>query len=141
MHATPAAKGSSVQFSMSHCMFKLAQRLALVYQVVGECDDWRIQEKLLLIQVCAAWRHQVIGLRGTPGHGSLWEWGVTYRELPLTSNGSLDWEMLPAAVTPSRPLAHIILQILQTRRKSASIPVYSHQNHAQSVNEKRRKTM
>ena len=45
---------------------------------------------------------EVIGLRGTPGHGSLKEWGVSYRELPLTADGSVDLENLPGAVTASR---------------------------------------
>lgn len=45
---------------------------------------------------------EVIGLRGTPGHGSLKEWGVTYRELPLTEQGLIDWAALRTAVTPSK---------------------------------------
>ncbi len=44
---------------------------------------------------------EVIGLRGTPGHGSLAESGVTYAELPRPSNsGAIDWAALPAAITP-----------------------------------------
>lgn len=44
---------------------------------------------------------EVIGQRGTPGHGSLMEWGVTYRELPLTADsGRIDWEALATAVKP-----------------------------------------
>lgn len=42
---------------------------------------------------------EVIGLRGTPGHGSLREWGVTYRELPL-AEGSIDWAGLAEAIRP-----------------------------------------
>lgn len=42
---------------------------------------------------------EVIGLRGTAGHGSLQEWGVTYRELPL-AGGSIDWEALASAIQP-----------------------------------------
>ena len=45
---------------------------------------------------------EVIGLRGTPGHGSLKEWGVSYRELPLTADGCVDLERLPRAVSPSK---------------------------------------
>ena len=45
---------------------------------------------------------EVIGLRGTSGHGSLKEWGVTYRELPLTEHGLIDWDALRTAVTPSK---------------------------------------
>ena len=44
---------------------------------------------------------EVIGLRGTPGHGSLKEWGVSYRELLLTADGSIDFERLPEALNPS----------------------------------------
>lgn len=44
---------------------------------------------------------EVIGLRGTPGHGSLREWGVAYRELPLAPGGGIDWQALSSAVTPS----------------------------------------
>ena len=44
---------------------------------------------------------EVIGLRGTPGHGSLREWGVSYRELLLTADGSIDFDRLPEALTPS----------------------------------------
>ncbi len=43
---------------------------------------------------------EVIGLRGTPGHGSLAEWGVTYRELPLAPSGEIDWEALASAIRP-----------------------------------------
>jgi cystathionine beta-lyase family protein involved in aluminum resistance len=51
---------------------------------------------------------EVIGMRGTPGHGSLAEWGVTYRELPLHASGGLDWQGLAAAVVPGRTrVAHI----------------------------------
>ena len=46
---------------------------------------------------------EVIGLLGTPGHGSLKEWGVSYRELPLTADGCVDLESLPRAVSPSKP--------------------------------------
>ena len=41
---------------------------------------------------------EVIGLRGTPGHGSMREWGIRYRELPLTEHGGVDWNGLPAAL-------------------------------------------
>ena len=42
----------------------------------------------------------MIGLRGTPGHGSLREWGVAYRELPLAPSGSVDWDALATAIRP-----------------------------------------
>lgn len=43
---------------------------------------------------------EVIGTRGTPGHGSLMEWGVSYRELDLTPEGRIDWEGLRNAIVP-----------------------------------------
>ena len=43
---------------------------------------------------------EVIGLRGTQGHGSLLEWGVTYRELPLADQGLIDWDALRIALAP-----------------------------------------
>lgn len=43
---------------------------------------------------------EVIGLRGTPGHGSLAEWGVHYDELPRpATGGAIDFAALPAAIT------------------------------------------
>lgn len=48
---------------------------------------------------------EVIGLRGTPGHGSLREFGVTYRELTLTIGGSIDWDALSCAVKPETQCA------------------------------------
>ncbi|GAX82663.1 hypothetical protein CEUSTIGMA_g10089.t1 [Chlamydomonas eustigma] len=51
---------------------------------------------------------EVIGLRGTPGHGSLMEWGITYREQPMTPSGSIDWEALKTAIVPGKTkVAHI----------------------------------
>jgi cystathionine beta-lyase family protein involved in aluminum resistance len=43
---------------------------------------------------------EVIGTRGTLGHGSLMEWGIQYRELALTSQGRIDWEALKTAIVP-----------------------------------------
>ena len=52
---------------------------------------------------------EVIGLRGTPGHGSLKEWGVSYREMPLAADGSVDLNSLPEVLTPSKdPLSSSI---------------------------------
>lgn len=45
---------------------------------------------------------EVIGLRGTPGHGSLAEWGITYRELGLAPGGGIDWDALATAVDVGR---------------------------------------
>lgn len=50
---------------------------------------------------------EVIGLRGTPGHGSLTEWGVKYQELPLADQGLIDWAALPTAITPKTKVALI----------------------------------
>lgn len=42
---------------------------------------------------------EVIGLRGTPGHGSLMEFGIEYSELQAPADGTaIDWLALPAAV-------------------------------------------
>ncbi len=49
---------------------------------------------------------EVIGLRSA-GQGSLAEFGVSYRELPLTAAGSIDWVALPGAVKPNTRLVHI----------------------------------
>ncbi|MDB9528856.1 methionine gamma-lyase family protein [Oscillatoria sp. CS-180] len=40
---------------------------------------------------------EVIGLRGDR-QGSLKDFGISYRELPLTINGSVDWESLKSAI-------------------------------------------
>ncbi|KAI5075038.1 hypothetical protein GOP47_0010999 [Adiantum capillus-veneris] len=48
---------------------------------------------------------EVIGLRGTSGHGSLKEYGINYRELALTSEGNLDWDALACAVKPETQCA------------------------------------
>lgn len=42
---------------------------------------------------------EVIGLRGT-GQGSLKEFGITYRQLALTPDGTVDWSALATAVGP-----------------------------------------
>lgn len=49
---------------------------------------------------------EVIGTRGTPGHGSLMEWGVTYRELELAPGGGIDWETLKTAIVPGERVAY-----------------------------------
>lgn len=43
---------------------------------------------------------EVIGLRGTPGIGSLMDFGVSYRKLELQQSGEIDWEALACAVRP-----------------------------------------
>ncbi|MBE9137177.1 methionine gamma-lyase family protein [Nodosilinea sp. LEGE 07088] len=49
---------------------------------------------------------EVIGLRSA-GQGSLAEFGVSYRELPLTAANTLDWDALASAVGPKTRLVHI----------------------------------
>ncbi|MEM9567721.1 MAG: methionine gamma-lyase family protein [Cyanobacteria bacterium P01_E01_bin.34] len=49
---------------------------------------------------------EVIGLRGN-GQGSLKEFGVSYRQLPLTDGGRLDWDVLAVSVGPKTRMVHI----------------------------------
>ena len=49
---------------------------------------------------------EVIGLRGK-GQGSLAEFGVSYRELPLSADNAIDWAALAHAVGPKTRLVHI----------------------------------
>ena len=43
---------------------------------------------------------EVIGLRGQ-GQGSLMDFGISYRQLPLTSVGQPDWDAIATAIRPS----------------------------------------
>lgn len=49
---------------------------------------------------------EVIGLRGV-GQGSLADFGVSYRELPLTATATIDWQTLATAIKPETRLVHI----------------------------------
>src|SRR6476469_1085227 len=49
---------------------------------------------------------EVIGLRGQ-GHGSLIEFGISYRELPLTREGSLDWQALSSTLSAKTRMVFI----------------------------------
>lgn len=49
---------------------------------------------------------EVIGLRSS-GQGSLAEFGITYRELPLTAADSVDWDALETAIKLNTRLVHI----------------------------------
>ncbi|MFM7470322.1 MAG: aminotransferase class I/II-fold pyridoxal phosphate-dependent enzyme [Nodosilinea sp.] len=49
---------------------------------------------------------EVIGLRSS-GQGSLAEFGISYRELPLTTTATIDWEALATAIKPNTRLVHI----------------------------------
>lgn len=63
---------------------------------------------------------EVIGLR-EQGQGSLMEFGVSYRELPLTETGSIDWQGLESAVTEKTRLAFIQRSCGYSWRSSLSI--------------------
>ncbi|MGB5974831.1 MAG: methionine gamma-lyase family protein, partial [Nodosilinea sp.] len=49
---------------------------------------------------------EVIGLRSA-GQGSLADFGVSYRELPLTADNAVDWHTIASAVKPNTRLVHI----------------------------------
>ncbi|MDI9636497.1 methionine gamma-lyase family protein [Geitlerinema splendidum] len=63
---------------------------------------------------------EVIGLRGHQ-QGSLKDFGISYRELPLTSDGSVDWQALSGAITPKTRLALIQRSCGYSWRSSLSI--------------------
>ncbi|HEY9598765.1 MAG TPA: methionine gamma-lyase family protein [Cyanophyceae cyanobacterium] len=63
---------------------------------------------------------EVIGLRGR-GQGSLFEFGVNYRQLPLTKEGSIDWQALGQAVKDSTRLVLIQRSCGYSWRNSLSI--------------------
>ncbi|MFB2935261.1 aminotransferase class I/II-fold pyridoxal phosphate-dependent enzyme [Aerosakkonemataceae cyanobacterium BLCC-F154] len=63
---------------------------------------------------------EVIGLRGE-GQGSLIEFGIKYRELPLTKEGNVDWEALPRAVGEKTRLVLIQRSCGYSWRSSLSI--------------------
>ncbi|MCR8526157.1 methionine gamma-lyase family protein, partial [Escherichia coli] len=49
---------------------------------------------------------EVIGIRGN-GQGSLLEFGISYRQLDLTPDGTIDWQALGQAVKPRTRLVLI----------------------------------
>lgn len=63
---------------------------------------------------------EVIGLRGQ-GQGSLIEFGISYRELPLAKDGSVDWQALKSAVTDRTRLVFIQRSCGYSWRPSLSI--------------------
>ncbi|MEO0539971.1 MAG: aminotransferase class I/II-fold pyridoxal phosphate-dependent enzyme, partial [Cyanobacteria bacterium P01_A01_bin.105] len=63
---------------------------------------------------------EVIGLRGQ-GQGSLREFGVTYRELPLTPQHTLDWAALATAVRPETRMVLIQRSCGYSWRRSLTI--------------------
>ena len=64
---------------------------------------------------------EVIGVVRGEGQGTLHEWGVNYRELPLTSAGGIDWEGLANAIKPETKLALIQRSCGYSWRQSLSI--------------------
>lgn len=63
---------------------------------------------------------EVIGLR-EEGQGSLKEFGISYRELPLTETGTINWQGLKSAVTEKTRLALIQRSCGYSWRPSLSI--------------------
>lgn len=63
---------------------------------------------------------EVIGLRGA-GQGSLKEFGIGYRQLELTPNGEIDWQMLPQAIGSDTRLVLIQRSCGYSWRSSLSI--------------------
>lgn len=49
---------------------------------------------------------EVIGLR-SPGQGSLAEFGISYRELPLNAAATIDWQALGTAIKSNTRVVHI----------------------------------
>ncbi|NER05530.1 MAG: methionine gamma-lyase family protein [Okeania sp. SIO3C4] len=63
---------------------------------------------------------EVIGLR-EEGQGSLKDFGVSYRELPLTETGAIDWRGLESAITEKTRLALIQRSCGYSWRASLSV--------------------
>ncbi|PSB23283.1 aluminum resistance family protein, partial [filamentous cyanobacterium Phorm 46] len=63
---------------------------------------------------------EVIGLRGQ-GQGSLIEFGINYRELPLTREGSVDWQTLSSTISAKTRLVFIQRSCGYSWRSSLSI--------------------
>ncbi|KAK4771171.1 hypothetical protein SAY87_031703 [Trapa incisa] len=64
---------------------------------------------------------EVIGKRDSNGLGSLRDFGVHYREVPLAGNGGLDWDLLKGAVKPYTKCALIQRSCGYSWRKSLSV--------------------
>ncbi|KAK9152602.1 hypothetical protein Sjap_000082 [Stephania japonica] len=64
---------------------------------------------------------EVIGIRDSNGLGSLKDFGVTYREVPLASDGALDWDEVGVAVRPQTKCALIQRSCGYSWRKSLSV--------------------
>ncbi|KAG8043623.1 hypothetical protein GUJ93_ZPchr0458g22409 [Zizania palustris] len=64
---------------------------------------------------------EVIGIRGSANVGSLKDFGVAYREVPLAADGGLDWDALANAIRPETGCAFIQRSCGYSWRKSLSI--------------------
>ncbi|KAG2681997.1 hypothetical protein I3843_11G170500 [Carya illinoinensis] len=64
---------------------------------------------------------EVIGKRDCQGLGSLKDFGVTYREVPLAEDGGLDWDALVCAVKPQTRCALIQRSRGYSWRQSLSV--------------------
>ncbi|XP_077222437.1 uncharacterized protein LOC143856196 isoform X2 [Tasmannia lanceolata] len=64
---------------------------------------------------------EVIGIRDTPGLGSLKDFGVTYREVPLAEDGGVNWDELAATLRPQTKCALIQRSCGYSWRRSLSI--------------------
>ncbi|KAF6163224.1 hypothetical protein GIB67_025088 [Kingdonia uniflora] len=64
---------------------------------------------------------EVIGIRDSQGLGSLKDFGVTYREVPLAKDGGLDWDALTVALKPQTKCALIQRSCGYSWRKSLSV--------------------
>lgn len=63
---------------------------------------------------------EVIGIRGQ-GQGSLADFNISYRELPLTEDGTVDWHGLQTAIKPNTRMALIQRSCGYSWRSSLSI--------------------
>ncbi|KAE9456458.1 hypothetical protein C3L33_11669, partial [Rhododendron williamsianum] len=64
---------------------------------------------------------EVIGIRDSYGLGSLQDFGVKYREVPLAEDGGLDWNVLEGAVTAQTRCALIQRSCGYSWRRSLSV--------------------
>ncbi|ERM97757.1 hypothetical protein AMTR_s00760p00009990, partial [Amborella trichopoda] len=64
---------------------------------------------------------EVIGKRDSHGLGSLDEFGVTYREIPLADDGGLNWDALAVALKPKTKCALIQRSCGYSWRQSLSV--------------------
>ncbi|KAF7144521.1 hypothetical protein RHSIM_Rhsim04G0018400 [Rhododendron simsii] len=64
---------------------------------------------------------EVIGIRDSHGLGSLQDFGVKYREVPLAEDGGLDWNVLEGAVTAQTRCALIQRSCGYSWRRSLSV--------------------